>query len=289
MRIGAYVLAADPTWLRSSLSRYYPSLDVLVISASISGRGWTGREIPSDRCVEIVRSLDTRGIVREVRGEWTCRDDPMAADTMQRQAAIDAMPDVDWVLQIDTDEILPDFGALQEVLDAAEARGIDAVEWPMRVLFRRLRDGRYLEVTAESGRARYEYPGPIAVRPTVTLADARRTRGPFLRPIVEGDTESTQVVRPPDEGEIRLPGLQPTRAILHNSWAREPTEVRRKITSWGHNQSLRSWLYYWRVWLPAPLRWRRLRDFHPLMPKLWPRLGIYDGDVSAALHPLEVN
>jgi hypothetical protein len=287
-RLGAYVLAADPTWIRSSLSRYYDDLDLLVISASASNRGWTGRPIAADECVALARAVDRRHIARVSDGEWIDRGSPIAADTAQRQAAIaEVGAEVDWILQIDTDEILPDLATLHAVLDEADALGVDAVEWPMRVLYRRLRDGRYLHVVTKSGAPQYEYPGPIAVRAGATVVEARRTAGRFLRPVVRGDATSVQVARPAEPREVRRELLEPADAILHNSWARSPRAVRSKIASWGHNQGLRSQRYYYQTWLPTPLRWRSMRDLHPLLPGVWPRLAIGDDDVEAFLHPSE--
>lgn len=286
-RIGAYILAADPTWLRSSLERYYDHLDVLVISASRSNRGWTGRRILADECVAIALALDTRKIASVISGEWQDIDHPMNADTRQRQDALAAMADrVNWVLQIDSDEILPDFEALRSALDRADALGLDVVDWPMQVLFRRVR-GHYLRVVANNGQSKYEYPGPIAVRPSLVLVEARRVQGPFLRPVVIGDRELTEVTRPRSSGEVRLEFLRDDQAILHNSWARPFRDVRRKVLSWGHNQGLRSRAYLYGIWLPAPLRWSRMVNFHPLIPGLWPRLALYRGDVDKLLDPLE--
>lgn len=285
-RLGAYVLAADPTWLRSSLQRYYDELDILVVVASESGRGWTGAPVRAHECVEIVQQIDRRGIAEIVRGEWTDRADPMAADTAQRQAAIDAIGDrVDWILQLDTDEILPDLRALREVLVQAESKGVGAVEWPMRVLFRKRRDGRFLEIVAPSGAPRFEYPGPIAVRPGVALREARRTTGSFIRPVVTNDSESLQISRPPEPGELREPQLDASQAILHNSWARSPRAVRAKVRSWGHGGSARSAVYYWLVWRPSPITWRWLRSFHPFARSLWPRLAVLPAADTVALDP----
>ena len=279
-RLGAYVLAADPTWIRTTVGRYYDALDVLVVAATSNGLGWTGAPVASEACIAAVREIDHRGIVRIVRGQWQDRD-PMRADTAQRQAAIDAIgSEVDWILQLDTDELLPDVDALCDVLAHAEARGVDAVEWPMRVLYRRLRDGRYLQVMEGSGAAHFEYPGPIAVRPHALLVDARRVDGPFLRPVVTGDTESLQIARSPQPGELREPFIAPEAAILHNSWARSAPAVRAKVRSWGHGGTWKVLAYYRLVWLPSPVTWRWLRSFHPFAGQLWPRLGKVDVTVA---------
>mgnify|MGYP001075184516 CR=1 FL=1 len=271
-RIGAYILAGDPVWLASTLRQYYSLLDDLVVAVPDDARGWSGAPIPVDDVRRIVREVDTRGIAREIRGSWVDADEPIRADTAQRQAALDAVGDgVDWVLQIDNDEFLPDLEALSRALDEAQRLGLHAVEWPMRVLYRRTRSAVY-EVVGRSREPRYDYPGPIAIRPGARLIDARRAVGPFLRAAVSGDVSSLQLSRPAADGETRWYGLRHEDAIVHNSWARRPADIRRKIRTWGHARGWRDAVYYTLVWLPVPVTWRAARDIHPFARGLWPRL-----------------
>lgn len=272
-RIGAYVLPGDATWLKKTLAAYYPLLDELVVPVPLDGIGWTGEKIPVQQVLEIIRGLDHRGIIRTMSGRWTDSVVPMRADTAQRQAALDALNGhVDWVLQIDNDEFLPNPDALLNALDSADQRGLRVVEWPMRVLYRRTRKWIF-EVVADDGASTYDFPGPIAVRPDVTLTDARRTALPFLRAVVMGDDASLQVRRAPADGEQRWEQLRPEDAIVHNSWARSPREVWRKTRSWGHADGIRSVVYFALRWLPAPLTWRFARNLHPFARGLWPRLA----------------
>jgi hypothetical protein len=275
MRIHAYLLAADPTWLRASVGAYYSHVERLVVSYDAGARGWTGAPVRVDECLGILRSLDVDGKIEWIAGDFAAgaTQDYVAADTRQRRHALTrAGAGADWVLQIDTDEILPDWVRLHDMLERAAGLGLPAVEWPMRVLFRRLPRGRYLEIATTHGTTHFEYPGPIAVRPEVTLVECRRTGLPYLRPLVRGDRFSLQVRRSPETGEHRADLLAPHEAILHNSWARRPEVVREKLSSWSHNQGAKSWLYYYAIWLPAPVTWRLLRRLHPLHGPLWPRV-----------------
>ena len=275
MKVHAYVLAADPTWLRASVLAYYPHVEKLVVSYDADSRGWTGAPIRVNECLRLLSSIDTDGKMAFRPGRFTATaKDYMSADTHQRRAALEhATPGADWVLQIDTDEVLPNWSPICQALATAESLGIPAVEWPMRVLFRRLRDGWFLEIVTDAGYPHFEYPGPIAVRPGSELVACRRTAGRFLRPVVRGDNASLQVRRPPTEGEHRAEFLDRSDAIWHNSWARSPAAVRGKIASWGHNNGAASSMYYYVTWLPAPFTWRALRRFHPFSRELWPRLG----------------
>lgn len=279
-RIGAYVLPGDTVWLERTLAQYYPLLDVLVVPEPDDGRGWTGVPIPVAQAMALIRAADTRGILRVVSGNWFSPADPMRGDTAQRQAAIDAIGDeVDWILQIDNDEYLPGLEALTAALDEADRRGLDAVEWPMRVLFRRTRT-RVLEVVARGGRPRYDYPGPIAVRAGAVLKDARRASGDFLRLVVRGDNRSLQVSRALDPGEHRVEFLTHEDAIVHNSWARDPRSIRQKLSSWGHSTGGGFNSYYWFTWWPSPLIWRFQRNLHPFANGLWPALRAYPKGVE---------
>jgi hypothetical protein len=271
-RIGAYVLPGDTVWLERTLRAYYPLLDALVVPVPADGRGWTGAPIPVDEALAAIERVDTRGLLRRVSGTWTRPHEPMRADTAQRNAALAALAgEVDWVIQLDNDELLPDAAALVAAIDEAEKRGLDAVEWPMRVLFRRTRR-HVFEIVAGDRSRRYDYPGAIAVRPGVRVVDARRVGIPFLRPVVAGDRASLQLAHPLAPGEERWEALEPEQAVIHNSWARSPREILQKTRSWGHASGWRGRLYYAAVWLPAPLTWRWARDIHPFARGLWPRL-----------------
>ena len=270
-------MAADPTWLQESVSAYYPHVEKIVVSYDEESRGWTGAAVPVESCLEKLRMIDRDGKLEFRPGRFgSARSgDPHAADTHQRRTALaQAAEGAEWVLQIDTDEILPRWQALRNALEQADNLGIGAVEWPMRVLYRRLRDGRFLEVVTANGSNHFEYPGPIAVRPDVNLVDCRRTDGPFLRPVVLGDHSSLQVADAAGANEHRLECLESGDAIWHNSWGRSSAVVRRKIRSWSHNDGLGSWLYYYIRWWPAPVTWRSMRNFNPVHPPLWPRLRI---------------
>ena len=162
-RINAYILAADPTWLRSSVSAYYAHVDRIIVSYDEHGKGWTGAAVQSARCLDVLRSLDVDHKIVLAPGDWSGGGKGLHdgdGETLQRQAALDlASTEAEWVLQIDGDEILPSFDALLSTIEKAHTDEATAgIEWPMRVLFRRLRSGRYLEVKDADGQVQVEYP-----------------------------------------------------------------------------------------------------------------------------------
>jgi hypothetical protein len=200
--------------------------------------------------------------------------DPMENDTLQRSSALrSASENADWVLQLDTDEWIPDARELFRVLEQEADTDCMGVEWPMRVLYRGLRGSHALEVCAPGGGDHFEYIAPVAVRSGATLIQSRRVSGKFLRALVRGDRVSLQVRRPAAAEEDRRECLEASAAIVHNSWARPPRLLRGKLASWSH-ACARVWWYYAATWLPAPWRWRRMRNFHPLFGEVWPALRV---------------
>lgn len=275
MRLKAYVLAADPTWLEFGIGSYYGYADQIIVSYDESGRAWTGAKLPMDDCLRRFRAFDKVSKFQYSPGTYARPAYPaMRCETHQRQCALDEIgASADWILQLDPDEVLPRPEELIRMLEVASEQDIEAVEWPMRVLFRALPGGRFLEVCGSSGEPHYEYPGSIAVRPGVRLAEGRRVTGRYLRAVPTGDHDSLQLLTPPGPNETRLE-IESAAAIVHNSWARSPSTIRRKIMTWGHSAGWKSWLFYWSRWYPAPSVWRHMRDFHPFARGLWPRLKV---------------
>lgn len=284
--LGAYVLPGDPVWLRSSLARYYDLLDDLVVPVPRSGRGWTGRTIPVDECRRIIADIDVRGIAREVPGDWVDPEHPMVADTAQRQAALDALVGhVEWVLQIDNDEVLPSPQLLVAVIAEAHSEGFDSVEWPLRVLYRSLGTNRFLSVAGAAGAETFEYPGPVAIRPTARLVEARRPAGDaLLRMTVVEDGGSFQLQQPVTPNETRRATVPSAAAIIHNSWGRSPAQVWRKTRNWGHAAGVKGVAYYLIRWLPSPFLWRFMRNYHPFADGLWLSLTPFEVP-EGLLHP----
>ena len=142
-------------WLRSSLMQYYDRIDDLVVLVPRSHRGWRGTPIPVAECLAIVKAVDVRGISRLIEGEWCDPEDPLRADTAQRLDGVRALRDtVDWILQIDNDEVLMDPAALIAFVEEADRAGEVQVDWPLRTLFRQVAPATYLEVCSLTGRDR---------------------------------------------------------------------------------------------------------------------------------------
>jgi hypothetical protein len=273
MVINAYVLAAEPAWIEASIASYYDLVETIVVSYDRSGRGWTGAPIPVDECLDRLRAVDPAGKMRFCPGDFARPDrSPLENDTYQRQCALEeAGRGADWVLAIDTDEVLPNAREFGRRLREEVPKEFPVVEWPMRPFFRVLGSGLFLEVCSFSRRQLSEYPGPIAVRPGVTLSAARHTHLPQV-PRWRYEVRRTGY-DPVGCIHYRAHGVIPkSEAILHFSWARTEDDMVAKLESWSHNKDFDWRRYFERVWKPATWRWPLMYNFHPVWSRRWPAL-----------------
>ncbi len=243
MRLNAYLLAGDPSHLAESLSSYYKDVERVVVSYDRESVSWTGTELPVDECLAIVRSVDVEGKCVFVPGSFhDTRQRPMENETAQRRAALAvAQEGADWVLQLDTDEIMAAPRTFLSALDRAEARGAGALDYPSRWLYARVgRTGerarnRYLERSGRVWGPCATYPGPLAVAAGTRLTHARQARGvphyrvdfrPWNTDPARGSDAIVDAVVPLSEG------------VVHYSWVRTPAQMAKKFGWSGHSDEL---------------------------------------------------
>ena len=228
----AYVLAADPHFLTASIRSYYDLVDRIVVSYDESGSSWTGTPIPVDECLAQIRTLDTENKCVLLPGHHadTSRD-PLRNDTAQRRQALEAASDgADWVLQLDTDEVVVDPVTFSAAIDRADAAGAEALHYPSRWLYTHAGGDQFLEASTRFGRPASSYPGPLAVRSGTRLRLCRQTDAPHYR--VDVRPWNTDTFHPRDMIVHEVIPLDS--AVVHYSWVRPPEVMRRKFAWSGH-------------------------------------------------------
>lgn len=271
MRVHAYVLAADPHFLRESIAAYYDRVERIVVSYDRSARSWTGTPLPVDECLAVIRDLDAAGKCVLAPGDYARTDvDPLENDTYQRQHALDEAGDgADWVLQLDTDEVLGSLPTFVGALERADAVGAAGLDYPARWLYSRVGPGRYLEASRRFWGPAASFPGPVAVRAGTSLRLARQADVPLYR--VDFRPWSTDPFHPRDAVVHEVIPLED--GIVHYSWVRSDDDMQRKFGWSGHTaaysepQVLRRWRqrsrHPWRTVATNALRrndWYRLAD-----------------------------
>lgn len=256
MRINAYIMAADPAWMEASVLSYYNFVGKIIVSYDADGLSWSGTPLPIQECLERLRKIDSEKKFRYCPGNF-CRShcNPMDNDTYQRQSALDfAGVNADWVLQLDTDEVIADAPVFLDCLAEAEQAGFPAMEYPARWLYKGLGKGRYLERCSRFWRTAAGFPGPVAVKPGTLLRNARQCRAPLFR--VDFQQQNTDPCHGADAPVHRV--IKASQGIHHYSWIRSEEELIRKTSAWGHSQE--DW--------DAEIRYWKWAGRHPLIASL---------------------
>ncbi|WP_309127641.1 hypothetical protein [Microbacterium sp.] len=263
-RLTAYVLLADPSYLAQSVGAYYDHVDRIVVSFDRTHTSWTGTPLPVAQCLRIISAMDRNRKLVLAPGDFARhRHSGFDNETFQRQTALDqASEGADWVLQLDTDEVIASPPVFFDMLDRAALSGAGGLDFPSRWLYTRAGSGRYLEVTGRWWTRAASFPGPLAVRAGTRLRHARQAEAELFR--VDFRRRNTDPWRPAD-AEVHAV-VDPRDAVLHFSWVRDPAVIRRKFGWSGHSDSLRPPKIYRRwVWrtrhpyvtaLTTPLRRR---------------------------------
>lgn len=255
IRFNAYVLAGDPAWAGESIASYYELVDRIVVSFDRSHRSWSGQPLSVEESLRRIRSSDPDGKVRLLPGDHVAAGSSlMATETAQRQEALDAAAHgADWVLQLDTDEIVPSPASFRHHVAAADDAAADALDFPLRNIYAATAGGRFLEQCGRFWTTQAAYPGPVAVRAGTTLSVARQARGvPHYR--IDVAARNTDPAHPRDTAVHAV--IPREEAILHLSWVRTEEQMLEKRIVSGYSKN--------RDWDRDLGRWR-WRSRHPLL------------------------
>lgn len=269
MRTTAYVLVADPNFLAASLRSYYDYVDHIVLSYDESSVSWTGTAIPVAECLAIIKNLDTEGKCVHAPGSYArLGHPPLDNDTHQRQQALDrASENADWVLQLDTDEVMLDPDQFFRSLHRADAVGASAMDYPSRWLYAQVGNDRFLEASTRFGRPTASYPGPLAVRSGTHLTQARQAEAPLYRV----DLRPWNTDPHHNHASTVHQVISPESAVLHYSWVRDHDTIRRKFGWSGHAHDYSRPVVYQR-WARRQQQPRRTVLTSPFRRRDWFRL-----------------
>ena len=183
LRLGAYLLLGDPAFLEQSIRSIYAIAERIVVVYDEAGLSWTSGRYPSSTACPSSNRMDTDDKVVLLPGNF--HDTgllPLEAETLERNAAIAALGhDVDWVVQLDTDEVL---GSSPPVRRGHRPRPLRRKVRPRLSgpLALRARGGQlYLERCRRTWGISAGYPGPTAVKAGTALELARQCDVPIWR------------------------------------------------------------------------------------------------------------
>ncbi|MBM7502747.1 hypothetical protein ACFPER_04645 [Agromyces aurantiacus] len=282
-RFNAYVLAGDPAWIATSIGSYYDMVDRIVVSFDRTHRSWSGHPLSVEESLRRIQAADPEGKVVLLPGDHVMGERSlMATETAQRQAALDAASEgADWVLQFDTDEVLPSPAALRREVAAADTAGAQALDFPLRNIYTATTDGRFLEQCGRFWGSQASYPGPVAVRAGTRLTVARQAGGvPHRRlDVARRNTDPAHPRNTPVHAVVPL-----DEAVLHLSWVRTEAQMleKRQVSGYAHTRDWDRDLERWRWRSRHPLRTAAAA---PFTRNAWDRYRVVALPALAGLEP----
>jgi len=274
--VATFLVAYDAAYLRTSLPLVYDHVDKIILSIDRERRTWSGGsfELPAD-FFDWVNAVDRAGKITIYQDSFFIPGkDPLYLDSRQRQMSAEhAGLDNTWHIQVDADEYFLDFKALVDELRQEEQRrdNCDGILYFGRLipLFKQDETGFYY---VDNGHG-WE-PGPVAASNPRYIA-ARKTE------CVRRVTFDVY--------------------IIHQTFARDSAELRRKMKNWGHSKvfDADSYLALWKAidrnnckyianfnpsWGPG---WKKLQyveatDIDEFIRKMKPEITARQADVARA-------
>jgi len=248
MKIHAYVLASDPGKLEASVLSYYDLVSRIVVSYDEDGLGWTGVPTPySAECLRRLRAIDSDKKMVYVAGRYARTEfDPLANDTYQRQDALDAASDgADWVLQIDTDEVIGAPDTFAKCMEEAIRADCDAMNYPATWLFSHAEGPWYLCRCRRGWGRVTDFPAPVMVRAGSELVHCRRVHRKSKFFHVDLNSTPSFLAWPERVPVNKI--IERSEGIFHFSWVRPRAWLEAKLASWSHSGG-RDWSGDLRRW-----------------------------------------
>jgi hypothetical protein len=175
------------------------------------------------------------------------------SDTAQRQFSLDAASEgADWVLQLDTDEVVANPTTFMSCLTMTQETQNGALHFPLRWLFCHVRDDLYLESCGRLWQIAATYPGPVVVKAGSKLHHCRQTMEPHFR--VDFKKRNTDPAHAANARIDRV--IEPSEGIWHFSLVRSEEFLLRKAEWSTHAKDF--------SWSPIVKQWQWSRR-HPIL------------------------
>jgi hypothetical protein len=231
-------LAYDYRLAFDAIGAYYSIADEIILGMDKDRISWSGKPytIDEDELRKFLTASDADRKITFVEENFHALEKPLENDRLERTLLGERCKPGNWVLQIDSDEIIMNAADFRTWLLTTNPNG--CVWLPLLNIFKRF-DNRCLAI----------HP------PMEWAAVGTMTRGHYK------------------SGRDTLePSIHAPYCLLHFTGARTPQEMRQKLTNWGHSKDFDTDAFF-RFWDSLSLEnYKQFKNFHPMHPHLWPEL-----------------
>lgn len=250
-------VAYDWHFLQQSLPSIYKHVDAICLSVDSERRSWNGNlfEMNWNAFTEMVDAIDVDQKIQILQEPFYNKErTPIANECYQRRRMAEVLGKANWIMQIDTDEII--INPLEFIGELSKYS-----EWkrPVNV------HGTWINLIKQTG-----FGFIYSVTKTPPLATNRpeydygRTNGHF--------------------------NIYTNTFLAHITWARPEEEVYYKLKNWGHSHEFEG-MSFFKIWQALDdHNWQYIKDFHPMNRGSIPRLYFHKaGTVEEFVHSFDCN
>lgn len=249
IKVGLLV-SYDFQYLETSLPLVYDHADIIALAVDNERKTWSGQDfhIP-DSFFDWVREFDKDNKIRIYEDNFHLPElSSIENDTRERQLLAEFMGPGGWHIQIDSDEYFIDFGEFVRFLKSKDHWLKNPASNPIDIgaflipIFKKTDKGfLYIKDCYESIVLATNYP---------RYTGARRSKN-----------------------FVRFTDFY----LFHQSWARDPEEIRFKVNNWGHINDFNVSSYF-NLWQSIDENnYQYIKDFHPLVGPVWHALAHENG------------
>lgn len=224
-------VAYDWEFLQYSLPEIYDHVEAICLSVDKDCKSWNGNNFSFDQVgfENLVQAIDKSGKIKILRDSfYNPARTPIENECFQRHRMAEALGKADWIIQIDTDEIM-----INPEMFIAELEKYNDYKRPVNI------HGIWLNLIKQTTSG-FIY----SVLKTPPLAtnqpkyDYGRTNGHF--------------------------NIYTNSFIGHITWARPEEEVKYKLQNWGHSHEFNG-MSFFKIWQALDdFNWMYIKDFHPM-------------------------
>ncbi|POS01959.1 hypothetical protein [Flavobacterium croceum] len=237
------LISYDFNLIFNALPRIYDYVDEIYLSYDKNFLTWSGKKIsiPEDFFGKIKEYDRLKKIKYHIDNFYIDVENPIINDTIQRNLLKKEMGYTDWCIQIDVDEYFINFSLVRDFL---------------------LKNSFLIKYTDKKINIRGKW---------VTLF--KKLENGYL--FIDNDESFSFVNNAREYNYARnIDGkqFQTNFYAIHQSWAREESEVALKISNWGHKNDFdtESFFNFWKNVNSS--NYMNFKNFHPVYPQEWEKL-----------------
>ncbi|HEY5824261.1 MAG TPA: hypothetical protein VIT44_07850 [Cyclobacteriaceae bacterium] len=243
IKIG-FCVAYDWYLLKYAIPPVYKYADSICLSVDKDHISWGGEQFLFDEEAfsSFVRTIDTENKIAILKEDFhQSALTPMENEVRQRNCMAEHMGNGGWHIQLDADEYFHEFGPFVNYLRKTNVDEFTNVSCILITVFKRVDNG-YL----------------------------------IIDPIWKSNLELIAIAsRKPHYEHGRKNGYFnhiTSFKIVHQSWARQESEIQQKVSNWGHKNDFKvqRFVDFWKSL--DETNYKAIKNFHPIDPGRWPAL-----------------